>query len=51
MVGADVTARAHRNALAPREKRVAVLALQGDDLREGIDHAAVLQVLERKDRA
>ena len=33
------------------QKRVAVLALQGDDLREMVDDAAILQVLERVDRA
>ena len=33
------------------QKRVAVLALQGDDLREAVDDAAFLQVLERVDRA
>lgn len=37
--------------LCRAQQRVAVLALQRDDLREAVDHAAFLQVLQREDRA
>ena len=42
--------RLHLPFFRRAQQRVAVLALQGDDLREMVDAAAILQVLERVDR-